>query len=577
MRRLWAQDRLRWGIHASIAYSFLGLFFIGSIGDMFSELGAPLGKDDAWFALTNDVLGLTLLAGVVAALVRRRSTSAPASGFEDYGALFLLGGLAASGFFVEAARIVESDAASGHAFVGSALASTLDALSLHSETVHDVAWWSHGLVALGLVTWLPYSKLRHVVASPLAYAESITSVPATPAPASLLRDGGFAFPQALAFDACTRCGLCLRACGSYAATGVEGSSVYGMIGARRALFARNEDRARDALRDAAFDCTLCGRCQEVCPVGIKTRDVALAVRQELATARCMLPKNLDLARDAVREENNVFRFPNEDRALWTDFMDDLPDDLLTKEKADVLYYVGCVSSFSPAVQEIPQAFLQLLLRAGLDVALLGGKEWCCGFPMIMGGLPDEADHLIEHNIAEVRRLGAKTIVFNCPSCYYTWKRYYALPGVRLLHATQLVRELVEEGRLRFDGAPDGGVTYHDPCDLGRGSGEFAAPREVLRGLVGEDFVELTPSGRLGLCCGGGGDVEMWSPDVVATVNRSLVDAVQATGAGLLVQGCPQCKRVTQRGLQEAGSKVRTLDIAELALEYGTFVRPEDLR
>jgi len=90
------------------------------------------------------------------------------------------------------------------------------------------------------------------------------------------------------------------------------------------------------------------------------------------------------------EEGNVFRFPNEDRAMWAEFLDDIPPDLLEKDHAAVLYFVGCVSSFSPAVQEIPQAFLQVLLKAGMDVALLAGKERCCGFPLIMGGLAGDA-------------------------------------------------------------------------------------------------------------------------------------------------------------------------------------------
>ena len=288
------------------------------------------------------------------------------------------------------------------------------------------------------------------------------------------------------------------------------------------------------------------------------------------TVRVMLTgrASLETAVEAVNE-GNVFRFPNEDRAMWAEFLDGLPPDLMHKEHAEVLYFVGCVSSFSPAIQEIPQAFLQVLLKAGMDVALLAGKERCCGFPLIMGGLAGDAQALIEHNMAELRRLGAKTVVFNCPSCYYTWKKYYPVEGIRLAHAAEVIRDLVEEGRLVFETASLP-VTYHDPCDLGRGLGVFDAPRKVLRRFASEGYVELTPSRSAALCCGGGGDVEMWDPDLVAGVNSLLTDAVVKTGAGMLVQGCPQCKRVTQRGLESRGAGIRTLDIAELALEFGTF-------
>jgi heterodisulfide reductase subunit D len=395
--------------------------------------------------------------------------------------------------------------------------------------------------------------------------------------------GLFSARRLLELDACTRCGECLRACDSFRVKGDEGVTPMGMI-RRRRLFRRehsflakllrrdavSKDRWRE-FQEGVFSCTLCGRCQQYCPVGIRTRDLVLSMRQELATARCMMPRNLEVARDAVLKEGNVFRFPNEDRALWAEFLDDLPGDLFAKEQAEVLYFVGCVSSFSPAVQEIPQAFLRLLLKAGVDVALLAGKEWCCGFPLIVGGLAVEAQRVIERNIEEgIRRLGVKAVVFNCPSCYYTWSKYYRLEDVRLAHSTQFLRDLVRSGRLEFEGS-DLPITYHDSCDLGRGMGEYDAPREVLKALSDGGYIELNPSRERALCCGGGGDVEMWDTDLVGEINSMLTGAVRRSGARLLVQACPQCKRTTQRGLDERACDIRTMDITEVALEFGTFV------
>jgi heterodisulfide reductase subunit D len=396
------------------------------------------------------------------------------------------------------------------------------------------------------------------------------------------RERPFSARQLLEMDACTRCGECLRACDSFRVKGDEGVSLMGMIRRRRQLFREDgsllrklfrrdgaSDEAWSRYQGGVFDCTLCGRCEVYCPVSIKTRDLAVAMRQELATARCMLPKNLDRARDAVLEEGNIFGYPNEERALWAEFLDDLPADLLSKERADVLYFVGCVSSFSPAVQEIPQAFLRLLLKAGVDVGLLAGKEWCCGFPLIVGGLAKDAERVIAHNIEGIRRLGAKTVVFNCPSCYYTWRRYYPLEGVRLMHSAEFIAELVRSGRLKFR-APETVFTYHDPCDLGRGLGVYDPPRQVLRALAGDAYVELTPSRARALCCGGGGDVEIWDPELAGEVNDMLTSAVEKSGAQVVVQGCPQCKRTTQRGLSAKGSSVRSMDIVEAALAYGIF-------
>jgi heterodisulfide reductase subunit D len=236
----------------------------------------------------------------------------------------------------------------------------------------------------------------------------------------------FTARQLLEMDACTRCGECLRACDSFRVKGDEGVSLMGMIRRRRGFFRQEESLLRKLLRregasdgdwlryqEGVFDCTLCGRCEVYCPVGIKTRNLAIAMRQELATARCMLPQNLDRARDAILDEGNIFGYPNDERALWAEFLDDLPTDLLRKERADVLYFVGCVSSFSPAVQEIPQAFLRLLLKAGLDVGLLAGKEWCCGFPhRRRPGRASGAGHSPQHRGHPALR--GQTVVFNCP-------------------------------------------------------------------------------------------------------------------------------------------------------------------
>ena len=600
LRRLWRASRLRWSIHFSIAWSFAGLFAIGSLGDMASGLGVPLEKDDAWFAALNDGFGLALLAGVTLALVRRYALPQPhtRSLFDDAVVLALLALLAGGGFLVEAGRYLKEGAAApaGHyAFLGYALSRAAKPLGWDWAAAYDWLWWSHSLLALGFVAYLPYSRLLHMFASPAAIA--VEAGAETAAPAAALGAGGavpmrflpenggrlpFSARQLLEMDACTRCGECLRACSSFAVKGEEGAALMGMIRTRRRLFEQDAPSPAKLLRrdgssadewarlqEGVFACTLCGRCEEFCPVGIRTRDLALTMRQELATFRCMMPANLELARQAVAEERNVFRFPNEDRAMWTEFLDDLPADLLSKERAEVLYFVGCVSSFSPAVQEIPQAFLKVLLKAGVDVALLAGEEWCCGFPLIVGGRAADARNLIEHNVEQVRRLGARTVVFNCPSCLYAWRKWYPLEGVQLVHSTEFIRDLVRSGRLKFERS-DLTVTYHDPCDLGRGLGEYDAPREVLRSFADGGFVELAESRERALCCGGGGDVEMWDPELVGEVNSILTGTIEGSGAGLLVQACPQCKRTTQRGLEKAGSGIRTLDIAELALEFGTF-------
>jgi heterodisulfide reductase subunit D len=245
-------------------------------------------------------------------------------------------------------------------------------------------------------------------------------------------------------------------------------------------------------------------------------------------------------------------------------MADAPEDGYQRPTAEVVYFVGCVASFSPAVQSIPEAFVQVLTRAGVDFTILGEREHCCGFPLIAAGMREEAEALKQHNVQTIKDTGAKTVVFTCPSCYHTWLREYSasLPGIELVHSTQYLVRLIDQGRLPLK---ESGlrVTFHDPCDLGRNSGEYEAPREVLRRLPGTDFVEIGANRAQGLCCGGGGDLEIIEPALAGTMAVETLDAFQSTGAEVLVTACQQCKRSFQAARDKQGASIGIMDIAEL--------------
>jgi len=176
-RQLWRESRQRWLMHTSLSWSFAGLFVIGSGGNFLSDLGAPLAKDDHWFAATNDFLGLTLLLGVVIALQRRFLSPKPYvhTVFEDTAILALLAFLALSGYLVEATRFLKegtSDGAAAYAFLGYPLSKALELLGADWARAYDAFWWLHASSGLALVAYLPYSKLFHMFASPATIAVS---------------------------------------------------------------------------------------------------------------------------------------------------------------------------------------------------------------------------------------------------------------------------------------------------------------------------------------------------------------------------------------------------------------------
>lgn len=175
LRQVWRESRLRWVIHLTVSWSFVGLFAIGSLGNMASDLGAPLEKDDAWFAAFNDSLGLALLAGVGLALGRRYISPKPYTKtlFEDAAVLAVLALLGVGGLLLEAGRYLEdgtSASTGGYAFLGYPLSRAVEPLGWDWALVYDWLWWTHALLALGAVAYLPHSKLFHMFASPLTIA-----------------------------------------------------------------------------------------------------------------------------------------------------------------------------------------------------------------------------------------------------------------------------------------------------------------------------------------------------------------------------------------------------------------------
>jgi Fe-S oxidoreductase len=203
----------------------------------------------------------------------------------------------------------------------------------------------------------------------------------------------------------------------------------------------------------------------------------------------------------------------------------------------------------------------------VDFATLGGEEWCCGYPLFSAGMDNLVPTLMAHNVARVRAMGARTLVTTCPSCHYTWSHLYpmldASPlGFEVLHASQFLARLVDEGHAKL-GSFEQIVTYHDPCDLGRKSGIFDEPRQVIESIPGIEFREMDANGAEALCCGGGGDVQIVDESVTASVADRRLDQAQRTGAKVVLSACQQCKRTLMAAARRNRVRVRVMDVAEL--------------
>jgi len=249
--------------------------------------------------------------------------------------------------------------------------------------------------------------------------------------------------------------------------------------------------------------------------------------------------------------------------MWVENLIDVPEQMYQKEKARVVYFVGCVASYFPMTQRIPQSFVQILDKAGIDFTILGGEEWCCGFPLIGAGMVEKASDLMDHNLKKIEEVNAEAVVFACPSCHHTWMERYKTDA-ELFHTTEFMVKLIDEGKIRFKGL-NAVVTYHDPCDLGRSSEIYEEPRKILQGIPGLKLVELEHNRENCTCCGGGGNLEMVAPELSAALAQEKIKEIQATGAETVITACQQCVRTIMTTARRNKIPIRAMDITEFIL------------
>lgn len=358
---------------------------------------------------------------------------------------------------------------------------------------------------------------------------------------------------------CIQCGTCSASCPTAYAMDYTPRRLWQMV--RLGL-------TKEVLTSRTFWlCTVCKACQVRCPRGIRITDTMVALKEYAHRQGADVPAGLMTLGETVTAHYNISGDDNATRLIWSQ---NLPAPPLgvnpTRRTAEVVYFVGCVGAFYPRAYSIPQSLVQVMDRAGVEFTTLGGEEWCCGYPLYVAGMRERMTELARHNLERVREVGAKWVVFTCPSCYYAWSHLYPemadVSGLEFQHATEFLAELLAGNGLAL-GPVDEVVTYHDPCDLGRKSGVYDAPRQVLTSIPGLELREMAMARESALCCGGGGDVETADPDVTLGVAAKRLAQVQATGASTVVSACQQCKRTLQEGARKNRIRVRAMDIVEL--------------
>lgn len=378
-------------------------------------------------------------------------------------------------------------------------------------------------------------------------------------------DLGFAESKKFDFEklgTCLQCGTCSSSCPTYFAMDIPPRQLWRMV----SLGMKQEIPKYSTY----WLCTACNSCTVRCPRGISVSDSMRKVREWVISDKVQEPPQpLVTLKDTILRSHNMMGDDNETRLIWGA---NLPGGLTTpKRQAEVLWFVGCVSSFYPMAYKIPQSMVQILGKSGIDFTLMGGQEWCCGFPLFTGGMSDQVEALGRHNLEHVRATGAKTLITTCASCYHTWKHIYPeilsdFPkDLEVLHATEYIARLVESKQIKL-GKVDRVITYHDPCDLGKRNNIFDEPRYVLQSIPGIELREMANHHNNSLCCGGGGNVEAFSPDTVSEASKNRLEQAQATGAQVIVSACQQCMRTFFNSARKNKIRIQATDFTQIVLE-----------
>ncbi len=422
-------------------------------------------------------------------------------------------------------------------------------------------WWAYS-ICLGLFfAAMPFSRYMHILTEVLWI---------------LLRNAGIQprHPRKGVAEAeiyaCSSCGLCLDACPmNVQKKNLKYSSVYFIRFLRR----HNEKK----INDIADKCLMCDKCHALCPVGV---DAPALRRAQRATVNNSLPYDYSYLMEGSLGSNSSSvstcvaanacsitagsvastRTANAHASL-TDPSPSLTEPVevttniqKTSEDWKVMYFAGCMTHLTP---RIIKSVEKVFKSAGVNYIFAdrdGGI--CCGRPLMLAGKTNAAYETISANRKMILGSGCRTLVLSCPICYKIFKDEYALEGVEVLHYTQFIKRLVDEGKLKLT-AGDERIVYHDPCELGRGCGVYKEPREVL--AQAGTLVKATKEGDESICCGGSlGSLTLDTRDR-AKITESSVGNLLVNNPQTIVTACPLCLKTFSESVPET---VKVQDFAE---------------
>lgn len=403
----------------------------------------------------------------------------------------------------------------------------------------------------------------------------------------------FSWKGLLDFSTCTECGRCQSQCPAWN-TGKPLSPKLIVLSLRDHAYAKlqtvnGHDDASTKLRgateterpligtaadnavidyDALWSCTTCGACVEQCPVDIEHVDHIVDMRRYQVMIESSFPAEAGAMLRNLENKGNPWGAPPNTREDWTKGLEFPVPRVGETGSFEYLFWVGCAGAFEDKAKKTTRAVATLLNEAGVSFAILGNNETCTGDPARRIGNEFVYQMLAQQNIETIKESGALKIVATCPHCFNTIGNEYKDLGleVEVVHHTELLAHLVKTGKLIPVKPIEGGLTYHDPCYLGRHNRVFTPPREVLSASAEGGITEMGRREERSFCCGAGGARMYMEETIGKRINVERTEEALATGAKTIAVGCPFCSTMITDATRSKGAEdVEVIDVATVLL------------
>lgn len=588
----------------------------------------PLGPLYPGFTFFQEIVTLVILVAVVWAFYRRyiEKLVRLKRGFKSGLVLIFIGGLMLSVLLGNGMGIIwHGEDPSWTEPVASLIGMALSGIGATAATViFYIAWWIHLIFLLSFLVYVPQGKHMHLIAGPANVYFNGLDKPGKLRKIDFEDESQESFGvgkiedftqlQMIDFYACVECGRCTNMC---PATGTgkmlspmdlilkmrDHLTHYGAAvtqkqpwvptfafantqGNQLALAAAGQGAQESAAavaynpsligdvitEEEIWACTTCRNCEDQCPVMNEHVDKIIDLRRYLVLTEGKMDADAQRAITNIERQGNPWGLNRKERETWREAREDVEVKTVKEmnkagEEFEYLFWVGSMGSYDNRSQKIALSFAKLLNEAGVKFSILGNKEKNSGDTVRRLGNEFLFQELAANNIAEIEKAGAKKIVTIDPHAYNIFKNEYPDFGleVEVYHHTEVLFELVRDGRLKPKHAVNETITFHDSCYLGRYNDVYDPPREILKSIPGVKLVEMERNREKGMCCGAGGGLMWMEEETGHRINVARTEQALSVNPSVISSGCPYCLTMLSDGTKakEVEDKVATYDVAEL--------------